>query len=102
MALDIDTFSDDVTNIIEDLPKTFVLGDQTVNCFTGPIDKDDELDIPGVYKNRNLSASINAKTWNGDLPKVGDIPTIDGVQYRIRNTSLSTDETQLSMDLMRV
>ena len=102
MAIDKTVFSSDLTNVINEIPYDFTLDGQTVNCMTGPLDLDEELVIEGVYQNRDQQVMINTDDWNGDLPGVGDKPTVDGTEFRIERTSLSTCKKQLTMDMRRV
>ena len=105
MAIDKTVFSDDLTNVIQEMPYDFVLDGKTVECMTGQLDKDEELEIPGVYKNTDLQVSINVDVWEAErtqLPQIGEKPTVDGTEYRISNTGLSTCKKQLMIDLMRV
>jgi len=103
MALDLTSLADDHDFMVADLPSTLVFGTQTVSCTKATVNRGDAQQFEGVFENRDLEVAVKISAFTGSIiPDVGELITVDNVQFRVESSTQDAAAVGAVLQVMRV
>ena len=102
MALDTTVFDTDLANVIADNPSTLIWSGETVSCMKGDIARSDEVELAGVFQDKNLEVQVRVGAFANNYPAIRDTLSVDGAEYRVLRSMKSADDIMLSLNLERL
>ena len=100
MTLDISTLQNTFNNLIDNgLPIEFVYSGKSYKGTRTTIRNENVLRAAGLGDDYKFSLFTKYTDFENDLPETGELITINGTEYAILNTNISSGEVSIRIDL---